>query len=264
MILDIVAYLGHWPFRKLGCANAAEMAAWMDKASIEKSCVSSINSVFYKDAMEGNRELMAEIAPYADRFLLFAVINPAYPGWESDFSECFDVLGMNGLELFPAYHNYTSALPELKRLLEMAAARGIPVRLPSRLVDIRGRHWLDTPENLTPEEMESVVALCPEADFLLCSCNTASLAKRLAPLAAERKGRLFYDLARLEDCYFSHSLRALLETAGEDRVVFGSCSPFQYPEVQELKLDLLDLAPETYEKIVSGNLYHLLRLSKGC
>ncbi len=260
MIIDGVAYLGHWPFRKLGYDTAAEMAAWMDRASIDKACVSSINSIFYKDVMEGNRELMTEISAFSGRMIPFAVINPAYPGWENDFKECFDVLGMKGLELFPAYHNYKADLPELKKLLEMAAAKGIPVRLPSRLVDIRGRHWLDTPENLSQDEMEAIVRLCPDTDFLLCSCGTANLAKRLEALSAQRKGRLFYDFARLEDCYYNHSLPNLLKTAGEDYVVFGSCSPFQYPEVQELKLDMLELSEEAYEKIASGNLKTLLGL----
>lgn len=36
----------------------------------------------------------------------FAVINPAFPGWERDFEICFENMGFKGLRLFPTYHGY--------------------------------------------------------------------------------------------------------------------------------------------------------------
>ncbi len=103
-------------------------------------------------------------------------------------------------------------------LLEMAAARHIPVRLPARLVDNRGRHWLDTPENLSYDDMAAIVRLCPDTDFILCSTYTFALAGMLAGHAAERKGRLYYDFSRLEECYSCYGVSMLLKNAGEDRL----------------------------------------------
>ena len=205
MLLDGVAYLGNWPFRKLRYNTAESMLERMDRCGIDGAVVSSLNAVLYKDVMNGNCEL-AEAVKGLDRFIPLAVINPAYPHWKEDFLYCLDELGMKGLEIFPGYHNYSLDLPELKELLTLAAQRKVPVRVPGRLVDIRGRHWMDTPENLSGSDLEKIVKLSPETDILICSCNTASVSKLLEPMAKERPGKILYD--------FSQELGALLLLSG--------------------------------------------------
>ncbi len=256
MIIDGVAYLGNWPFRKLRYNTAAAMAERMDRCGIDRAVVSSLSAVLYKDVMNGNFELAESVAG-SERFIPLAVINPAYPHWREDFLFCLEKLGMKGLEIFPGYHGYDLTLPALRELLELAAEKGVPVRVPGRLVDIRGRHWLDTPENLGAAEIEQIVRLSPRTDFLICSCNTAAAAKRLAAPAESRPGQIFYDFSRLERFSFSPAFQSLLETAGTDRVFFGTCAPFQYPEVQQVKLFYSGLRAEELGAITAGNLSSL-------
>ena len=256
MLLDGVAYLGNWPFRKLRYNTAESMLERMDRCGIDGAVVSSLNAVLYKDVMNGNCEL-AEAVKGLDRFIPLAVINPAYPHWKEDFLYCLDELGMKGLEIFPGYHNYSLDLPELKELLTLAAQRKVPVRVPGRLVDIRGRHWMDTPENLSGSDLEKIVKLSPETDILICSCNTASVSKLLEPVAKVRPGKILYDFSRLERFSFSPAFQSLLQTAGPDRVFLGTCAPFQYPEVQQVKLYYSNLPADDLENITSKNLQSL-------
>ncbi len=256
MLIDGVAYIGNWPFRPLRYNTAEGMLERMDRCGIDCAVVSSLNAVLYQDVMNGNREL-AEQVRGCSRLIPLAVINPAYPHWKEDFAYCLDELGMKGLEIFPGYHNYPLDLPELKELLKMAGERKVPVRVPGRLVDIRGRHWMDTPENLGGAAMKTIVELSPDTDFLICSCNTAVAAKAIQSSAIPHPGRILYDFSRLERFSFSPSFQSLLKTAGEDQVFFGACQPFQYPEVQQVKLYYSNLPEETEKKILSGNLMEI-------
>ncbi len=257
MIIDGAAYLGHWPFNKLIHNDAKAMLRLMDRAGIDKAVVSSINSLFYRDVMEGNRELAAEITPHNDRFIPFAVINPAYPGFERDFFTSIDELSMEGIEISPGYHNYNADCKELKRLLELAAQKKKPVRISARMTDIRGRHWLDAAENLSIKDIERIVSLCGETDFIICSANTAELAKLLEPKKASRTGKLFYDFSRLDNFSFHRTFQALLSAAGADSVVLGTAMPTQYPEPQLVKLHFSGLSEEDVNKIEGGNLQKL-------
>jgi predicted TIM-barrel fold metal-dependent hydrolase len=58
------------------------------------------------------------------------------------------------------------------------------------------------------------------------------------------------------------NFQALVEAAGVDRIVFGSCLPFQYAEPQMVRLNQMGLKDEDMEKILYKNLQTLLTEKK--
>ena len=60
MIIDVNAYLGHWPFRQLRHNTVKGLLNLMDRNGIDKAMVSSINAIFYKNCHAGNEELAIE------------------------------------------------------------------------------------------------------------------------------------------------------------------------------------------------------------
>jgi hypothetical protein len=52
---------------------------------------------------------------------------------------------------------------------------------------------------------------------------------------------------------FGNEIGALLSSLGEDRVLFGTAMPFQYPGIAIAKLDMLRVPDAVKEKIRSGN-----------
>ena len=69
MIIDINAFLGHYPFRQLRFNNAAKMVELMDGNGIDRAVVSSLHAVFYRDSHRGNAELHEETKAFgADSF----------------------------------------------------------------------------------------------------------------------------------------------------------------------------------------------------
>jgi len=259
MIIDINTYIGHWPFRQVNNSTPRELVKIMDNAGIDIAAVSSINSVFYKDSQQGNEELVKEIAAYKNRFIPFAIINPAYTGWKKDFVNCIDKMEMKGLELYPYYHQYSLTDSSAVELMQIAAEKKVPVHLPYSIVNIRQRHWLDTNRNLSIDEVEKVLSMCPNTDFIITSSPADGIAKQFKKVVENRPGRVYYDFSRLD--VFTQGFNALVETAGIDRIVFGSVSPFQYVDPQLVKLHFSDLNDCEKGKVMSGNLKELLGLN---
>ncbi len=261
MLIDINTYVGHWPFRKVGNGTADELIKVMDDSGIDMAAVSSINAIFYKDSQQGNDELIGQIDRYKERFIPFAIINPSYTGWKKDFEDCIGKMGMKGLELYPYYHQYRLTDSNAVELVRMAAERSIAVHLPCSVVNIRQRHWLDTTENLSVQEVEEVVRLCPDTDFIITNGPVLRMAGCLEKAAGSRKGRIYYDFARVD--IFSTDFTALIESVGADRVVFGSVAPMQYIAPQLVKLHYSGLNDIEQEKVMSGNLKQLFGLCCG-
>lgn len=261
MIYDVNTYIGHWPFRQLRNNTAEGLINKMDEAGISVACVSSINSIFYKDTQEGNVELVKEILPFKNRFLPFAIINPLYPAWEKDFITCIEKMNMRGLELYPYYHQYDLTCPEAVELVRMAGERKIPVHLPCAVVNMRQRHWMDTDKNLDIGQVERLLALCPDTDVMITNGSSDYNAAKLKKVTQERKGKVFYDFARVEVFPIKGAktpFEALVQSAGLDSIVFGSCLPFQYVEPQYIRLNQMGLDEKDLEKVMSGNLKKLL------
>lgn len=252
MIFDVNTYIGHWPFRKIRHNTAKSLAEYLKTGGVGKACTSSINAIFYKDCMEANRELMDEIAPYSDFFLPFGIINPVYTGWKVDFIECIEQLGVQGLELYPYYHGYNLTDDSAMELIEMAVSYSIPVHLPCAVVNIRQRHWMDTMKNLDIDELKSVLSSFSDGNFIISNGNSGQIAKQLETVAGKRSGKILYDFARVE--VFNGGLDELIKTAGQDNIICGTVSPFQYIEPQRVKLDYADFSVEVYEKITFRNL----------
>jgi predicted TIM-barrel fold metal-dependent hydrolase len=259
MIIDINTYIGHWPFRQVTGSTPENLVNLMDEASIDKACVSNINAIFYRNVQDGNEELAQQISgnkQFKGRLIPFAIINPSYPGWKKDFVHCIDNLGMKGLELYPAYHQYSLASENAIELLNMAAEKSIPVHLPCAIENVRQRHRLDTKEDLSTDDAARVLPMCPKTDFIITNGPSFDIAKQLKDLSLKRQGKVYYDFSRIEMALFD----SFVNFAGIDNVVFGSVMPMQYVDSQFVKLHFSKISSEDKEKVMYKNLKELLIL----
>ena len=91
MLIDSNAYIGHWPFRRFEYDTLDALSGRMKEFGTDRSVVSNLNGIFYKNTQNANEELLEAIhskRAYHDKFIPFAVINPIYGGWRDDFKVC--------------------------------------------------------------------------------------------------------------------------------------------------------------------------------
>ncbi|WP_343702920.1 amidohydrolase family protein [Chitinophaga sp.] len=223
MLIDVNAWVGHWPFKRLHGNTCEGLLARMKEYGTDVSLVTNLNGIFYKNTQSANEELYEEVhskKAYKDRFIPFAVINPIYGGWKDDFEVCVKKLGMKGIRVFPNYHDYSITEPALLELVKMARDSNIPVALTMRMVDERQRSWMDLATEWAIKDYLPLLQAVPDAKYMLLNLSTG------VALSAEEEA-----LLKKTDVLFDTSGRHIGHLAkfaqrfGEERFAFGTHFP---------------------------------------
>jgi uncharacterized protein len=268
MLIDINAHVGHWPFMQLKYNSCEALAHRMDRFGVDVSVISNLNGIFYKNTQSANQELYQEIKSLSrnrDRFVPFAVINPIYAGWRQDLETSISKLGMQGIRLYPKYHDYEMTNPSLIELVKRARDRDLAVAFPFRMVDSRQRSWMDidyvtnTPkEEWALRDIFPIIKEVPDAKYLILNvANSMKLDEaddalfKKADVLIDTSGRTLTDLG------------ALLKTQGKERFAFGTHSPILDYLTGQLRIESLresEADTATKELLRSGNAKKFLRL----
>lgn len=259
MVIDSCAFLGQYPFRKTSNQSAKELVQLMDQKGIDKAVVSSIQGVYYRDMMDGNLELFEEIAPYSDRLIPAANINPEYPCAMDDLEQCVLEFGCKEIRLWPKQTKGDVCNEAYQSIMRRCAQLNVPVAF--CIEDVRGRHPLDITAVLSPFDVEKVAGLIPEVDIVIHNPTYYGYVELLEKV--ERTGKVYYGLGKLEAIY-NTSLLTTVNNAGFDRVLFDTCSPLQYVEPQYVKLwtvkEKLNASDADMDKIYCKNAQNLYKL----
>ena len=279
MLLDINAYVGHWPFKQLQYNSCSKLLEKMNKFAVDVSVISNLNGVFYKNTQSANEELFDEIKSeerFSDRFIPFAIINPVYAGWRDDFDTCITKLGMKGLRLFPQYHDYEITDPSFIELVKTARDKGIPVVFDIRMVDTRQKSWMDIPhfnpatdlkvdvitKEWTLKNILPLIKEVPDAKYLIVNLAT-SMSLSEEEIGIFKKADVMFDTSG-RSIRGDNTLSELLTRFGNEKFAFGSHSPILDYLSGRLRIESLSEAEAdetTKELLRSGNAKRFLGLS---
>jgi uncharacterized protein len=278
MLLDINAYVGHWPFKQLQYNTCPKLLQRMNRFGVDVSVISNLNGIFYKNTQSANEELYEEISSEADfgkRFIPFAIINPIYAGWREDFKTCVGKMGMKGLRLFPQYHDYEITEPSLIELVKMARDHRMPVAFDIRMVDSRQRSWMDIPkfnpatdfkvDVITKEwSLKNVIPIIkavPDAKLIIVNlANSIDLDEEEMELI--KKASVLFDTSG-RSIRGTDSLDELIKRFGKDKFAFGSHAPVLDYLTGRLRIESMsedDADESTKELLRSGNAKRFLEL----
>lgn len=223
MLVDVNAYVGHWPFVQLQYNNCEGLLQRMDRFGVDLSVISNLNGIFYKNTQSANEELHKELRSrrqFAERFVSFAVINPIYAGWRDDLEICFTKFGMKGVRLYPQYHDYNLNHPECVELLKRARDKGLPVAISLRMVDYRQRSWMDLEKEWALKDIMPAIREVPDGRFLIVNvANSMNVPAedmellRRANVLLDTSGRALGNPA------------AAIASLGRDKFAFGTHAP---------------------------------------
>ena len=254
MITDACTFVGKNPFRRSANHSVDDLLRLMDKAGIGRAAVTPLAGVFYPNAQEANEEVCAEIAGHPDRLALVAVVNPSYPGWESDLRRSSDELGAVGIRLLANYHAYTLDAPEVSALADTAAEIGLPVFVQIRLWDER-QH---APAFMVPAvPVASVVELAkahPGTWFVLSMGRGSEITAAL-----RQTSNVWADIAGVQGP--TNCIRKLAEEVGSDRLLFGTELMIQYALPARYKVDHAGLSDEDRAHLYVENAARVLRVA---
>ena len=268
MLIDINAYVGHWPFMQLKYNTCEALGQRMDKFGVDVSVISSMNGVFYKNTQSANQELYDELKTskrYKNRLVPFAVINPIYAGWRNDMETSINKLGMKGIRLYPKYHDYGMTEPSLIELVKRARDMNVPVTFCYRMVDSRQRSWMDidyvayTPKpEWSLKDIFPIIKEVPDAKYMILNV-TNSIALNKEDEAIFKKANVLMDTSgrTLND------IGSLLKTQGKERSAFGTHSPILDYLTGLLRIESLresEADEATKELLRSGNAKRFLRI----
>lgn len=256
MLIDVNAYLGPWPFRRLRHNTASALLRLMDRKGIDEAWVSSAAAVLYKNPQPANADLAAVIRNHRDRFVPFAVINPTYADWEYDLQECVDAFGCRGIRLYPHYHNYSLTSAACRELVAAAAERNLIVSVPLRAVDSRQRHWLVNFGDLRPADLVPLVRRFPNARFVLLN-GIGYTGSELGRTDPDLPANYWIGLSRLT-ALIQAEIRVLLDNLGRSRLLFATGVPFKYADPALVKLEVLDATRAEREAIRWKNARRLI------
>ncbi len=255
MRIDSNAYIGHWAFRRLRYNTGDSILKLMDRAEIDKACVSSASAIMYKNSQAGNEELLEEIEPHRDRLIPFAVLNPAYAAWERDLQWCQEVLGAKGVRLYPPYDMYGLDDDCCHELIEAATELGMLISIPITAHDLRQRHWLVEVAPVACNDIAKLVAAHPDARFIILQGSFAG--SDLVQKVDELPANYWLEMSCMDPLY-GKELQRVKDALGAERLVFGTGICFREPEPALLRVEVLQATDEEKERICSGNMTTLL------
>ena len=260
MLIDSNASIGHWPFRKFEYDTLDALLGRMKEFGTDRSVVSNLNGIFYKNTQNANEELINLIASkriYHDRFIPFAVINPIYGGWRDDFKICSSNISIKGIRLYPQYHDYDIIHPSCIELVKMCRDKGLPVVFTLRMVDSRTSSWMDIEKEWALKDIMPIVKAVPDAKYMIVNvANGTALSDE--DLALFKKSDWLMDTSgRLLEGWPD----PLLTKFGANRFCFGTHSPILDYCTGLLRIESLrdsEADEKTKELLRSGNIKRFL------
>ncbi len=251
MRIDVNAFLGAYPYRRVPGTSAEALLRAMARTAIDTAWVSHLPSLFWRQPMEGNAWLY-ETVSRQPRLKPVPALHPGLEGWRAALREAAD-RGAPVVRCDPAYYGLDPAGPEMRRLAAACATARLPLMMAVRLEDARQRHPNDPTSELPAAAVRALIRSDGDLRLLVTHADRGFIEEVHFGSTPEEAARVWWDVSWVwgppED-----QLATLVDTIGAERLLFGTGQPLRIPEVSVAKLDLLELDVEQRAAIESGNL----------
>jgi predicted TIM-barrel fold metal-dependent hydrolase len=250
MRVDVNAFLGAYPFRRVPGTSPDAVLEAMDRTGIHEAWVSHLPGIFWRDPAAGNPWLL-ETARTHPRLRPVLAVHPEVAGWESVLRTASDV-GAPAVRCDPTYYGTGPAGPSMRALAAACGRAGVALLLAVRLEDGRQRHPNDHAAELSAAAVRALIRADGSVRIIVTHADRPLIEEVHFGSTPEEAARTWWDISWIWGPPEDH-LETLLRTVGAARFVFGTGQPLRIPENAVAKLDLLDLDPRDREAVESGN-----------
>ena len=246
MRIDVSAFVGAYPFRRVPGTSPRALVAAMDRTGIDEAWVTHLPGIFWRDPHNGNRWLLDTCREHP-RLRPVPAVQPEIPGWEGVLAAARDG-GAPAVRSDPTYYGIAPSGPAMRALAAAGGEAGLPLALAVRLEDGRQRHPNDAAGELPAAAVRALVRSSAAVRLLVTHADRPFIEEVHFGSTPEEAGRIWWDITWIWGPPEDH-LQTLLGTMGAGRFVFGTGQPLRIPENGPAKLDLLDLSPDDREAI---------------
>jgi uncharacterized protein len=253
-LIDVNVHLGQWPTRRLPLDKTASLRSKLNRLGIRQAWAGSFEAILHRDIDGVNQRLAMECREQQeDKLLPIGSVHPKLPDWQEDLRRCQEVHRMPGIRLYPNYHGYRLEDPVVAELFQEATRRNLFIQVVLRLEDTRTQHPLLQVPDVAWQPLIDLIPGIPNLRLVLLN---AFRSMRVGDISrCMELGEVYADIAMLEG---AAGLETILAELPHDRILFGTHSPFFYPESTLLKLRESELPRFQQQALESENAKRLL------
>ena len=244
-VIDFHGHSGPWTSYGLKWGTPDEFVMALDAAGVDRI---ALNCIFYGEARRGNDVTASYLAAHPDRFIGVGYVTPRYPAeMLPELERCFGTLGFRSLKVYPVYYGKPLDHPSYDPVYDWCDERGIVIMSHSEMEP-----------KTRPRLFARLAERYRNITWVLAHAGNGPAGMDEALEAANSGPNLY-----LETCTsFAEdgTIEALVEGAGEDRVLYGSDLPIMDPRHQLGRIVTADISDEAKRKILGLNAMRLLGL----
>ena len=250
MRIDVNAFLGSYPYRRVPGTSADALLAAMDRVGIDEAWVSHLPGIFWRDPAAGN-EWLLETADRHSRLRPIPAVHPEMAGWEQVVATAAE-RGAPAVRADPTFYGIAPSGPSMRALAAACGGAGRPLMLAVRLEDGRQRHPNDHAAELPAAAVRAVIRADPRVRLIVTHADRPFIEEVHFGATPDEARRIWWDISWVWGPPEDH-LETLLRTVGPARFLLGTGQPLRIPENGIAKLDLLALNAADRAAIESGN-----------
>ena len=245
-VIDFHSHLGRWE-RYGQDDEPARYLRIMDAAGIDRSLVSCI---YYGDARRNNDIVSEFVASNPDRFYGVAFATPHYPVEViPELERCFDELGMKFLKIYPDYFGKPNDDPAYFPMYEFLNDRDLAVKA-------HPAYPFDDPDVTLTKRYAALAERFPRVRWVLA--HAADAGRPDAVEAARAVPTVYLETCGSGGTY--NGVKAAVDGAGADRVLFGTDMPLLDARHQIAKVTTANISDEAKQRVLGLNAIELLGL----
>ena len=235
---------------KAKMAVARELLAALDEAELDGALIAGFAFSHEPDLLEQNEYLAEAARASGGRFIPFATVNPALPGWERVARHALE-RGARGFgELRPHSQGWDPQGEAARALCGLAQDAG--VALLWHCSEPVGHAYPGKAGGIAPAELIGVAGAFPGLPMIAAHLGAGASFYLQMPEVRSAIDSVYFDTAAASLLYDDESVSRLIDLAGPERVLFGSDYPLFSPRRQIQRLAAQLLSP-VVEAVCGGN-----------
>ena len=214
-MIDYNCFCGNWPFHKIRKNTFEDILKLHKENGITGGYISSLESIFYNDPFEAEKELYQQIKGSGYKHVM--TINPTLDTAKNTLLKGIKEFGIKGVRFTPGYHNYSLKDDCVEEIIKILKENNLPLFITMHFEDERMYYVLKY-QSIETEDFKYFFKKFPDIVVYLCNIKFNELMMIKEDILSS--DNIFFDISGVKG-----TGRELCENNLSTKVKFGSMAP---------------------------------------